>query len=206
MESLRLVVVLLMASIGIACILGAYPVVDTVVLRASGNEALAAGSMAATLPLWKFVSWFFYSLLVVLVLTGACLAAGALGVLTWIADKVIRGVSELVLTVRGAWNGTPRDTVMVGGKPIGYVLQTFRDKIIAVESELQAKIACIDSDLERLAGKTSHLPDPPKPKTAEQELEELRAEVARLKAPAPKPVAPAPIQPQKTEVSPSEQV
>ena len=33
-----------------------------------------------------------------------------------------------------------------------------QDKIIAVESELQAKIACIDSDLERLAGKTSPCP------------------------------------------------
>lgn len=188
MQWLRLMVVVVAAALAIACILGAYPVVDSVVLRATGHEALASGAYSVSLPLWKFVSWFFYSLLIVMVLAGVCMAAGALGVLTWIADKVIRGVGDLVLTVRGAWNGTSRDTVLIGGKPLGHVLQNFREKILSLERQLKESTETILA----LEAKTKHLPEPPKPKTPEEELADLRAELLRLKSqPVVKPAAPA---------------
>ena len=164
-ESVKLGV--LLGIIALACAVLLHGPIDTEQVLRSMQSSGVSGLISTGLLLLK---WMFYGFIFLIFAGAACLVLNGLGVLTMIAEKILSGISRAIARPD---NKPLNSESIVGatktGTPVtlGQMLNGLAMKIRALEA------------------KTAGLEPPPPPKSAEETIAELQAELAKARAVAP---------------------
>ena len=173
-------------SVKLGVLLGFIALAVAVVVHGPSDAEQALRSMQSNgvAGIWStglfLLKWMFYGIIFTIFAGGVCLILNALGVLTAIAEKIIGGLASVFSSAssKPAQQPIASESVVAttkSGAPItlGQMLNGLAAKIRVLEA------------------KTVGLEPPPPPKSAEDTIAELQAELAGLRAGPVTPTAEA---------------
>jgi len=185
MNFVKLGVLILAVSVAVSFAVNGHTVCSAAVDSVAGGFQSEDGSFSGPLTtmIW-FAKAIAYAVLLMFVSVAAIAVFGALGIGTWIVQRLAVGIQWLVERVKQIWAPDVKPDVVVGSS--GGVKVTLRTVLADHESRLEFAL----SRLTELEYRTSGVTPPPPPKTPDQVIAELQAKLAAAEA-AAKPKAAA---------------
>lgn len=158
-------------------------------------QSLSGDGVAGWLTTGAFlIKWIVYGTIAVMFACALCLILNALGVLTTIMEKIIGGIASMTSRVRHKVAPPPLPINTIVGHKKGGVPITLGGML----EDLQSKVKAVGQAVKELQEKTAGLQPPPPPKSPDEVIAELQAELARLRENENRktinqPIAPAPV-------------
>lgn len=164
-ESIKLGVLLGVIALAVAMIVHG-PADAEQALRSLQSDGVS-GVVSTGLFLLK---WTLYAIMFTIFAAGLCLILNALGVLTVIAEKIIGGLASVFSRASSKTTQQP----LAGESVVGATKSGAPITLGQMLNGLATKIRALEA-------KTAGLEPPPPPKSAEDTIAELQAELARLR-------------------------